>query len=633
LPKLSDRSKDTDPTVLVNEREAMARQAIGSRLDLYREILDAYDSKGYVDDPEGVHIKINRLRAAIKQNVPRHAAALWPQRPYIDFRSKREEYGRRAKNKVKVIDGENERAKFWARGCDWLEKGESFGNAGLEVGWDVWVETVEDRKIEVEPRTGHIVGISSESYDKQMDGLKLKVHGPHACLWSPGGNTALDKEWLIVREVFPNGELERMFDEGVWKLSKGVTMDKLRSVLKAGPAAMGYDQWSGAYQSDLAGFAGAARDGVSVLLRLFSKDRWITVVNYALTVQDTDNRHTNMDKRIKPVAWLTINAHIGDESFYGDGEWALIRDLAEYDDALLSLYIEARMVAGNPVVLYNKNTGPDKSEIVLQPGQSIPVNTPSGRPLTEGIDFLNPPQANTDLLDLHGLFGDLIDRRMGTPGIMRGEAPTPKQTLGGTEIILQEAVTRLGHQTRYVEHTGLYEANVLVVKACAANMGPVQIMDQGGLDYEEMIDVVTPDPQDIPGGFEWELQGAERVVRRQEKDQKALETFNLAANHPAMASGPGSIVLLREVLERSEVLDDKQIEQLRLDDQIALASAALDMQLAQIQQQGMTPVPPEGGPAPTGGFESVGQQGAVAPPAQVGEPAPEANPAERITAI
>ena len=625
MAELTDKKDKTDAVVLVNEREEIARRAMGPRLDLYTEVLDAYNSKGYVDDPEGVHIKINRLRAAIKQNVPRHATALWPQRPYIDFRAKHDEYGRRAKNKVKAIDGECERAKYWPTACDWLEKGEAFGNAGMEVCWDAWTETVEDRKIETDEMTGQIVNISTESYDKQMDGLKLKVHGPHACLWAPGGRSATEKDWLIVVEMMPNDEIERMIDEGVWKLPPKVTKDKLKAVLKSGPDVMGFGNWSQSYQGNMSGFSGAARDNVSVLLRMFSANRWITSLNYALAVQDTENRHTNMDKRIKPVAWLTINAHISDESFYGDGEWAMIRDLAEYDDSLLSLYLEARLTAGNPVVLYNKNAIADKSEIVLSPGNAIPVNVPPGRSLREGIDFLSAPNDNRDFLELHSLFGDLMDSRMGQPGIQRGEIPSPRQTVGVTRMSLEEGVTRLGHQTRYVENTGLFDLNFLITKYCGANMSLVQIMDQGGLTHDEAVEVVSPDPQDIPGGFEWEMQGAERVVRRQEKDQKLLDTFNLTANVPAIATGPGALIMVKKILERSEVLDDKEQEGMMLDQYIQAAQAQAEMQL---QQMMAPPMPPGGAGAPV---ESVGQQGAVMPPDQVGESIPDATQMQGVT--
>ena len=621
MPKLTDSKDKTDPVLLVNERAEQSIRSTGSRRALYQEVMDAYNSKGYVDDPEGVHIKINRLRAAIKQNVPRHATALWPQRPYIDFRAKNDLFSRRAKNKVKVIDGENERAKYWKKCCDWLEKGEAFGNAGMEVGWDAWNENVEDRKVEVDPMTGQVVKISRDSYEKQMDGLKLKVHGPHACLWSPGGPDALSKTLIIV-EVLPNDEIERMVDEGNWELGKGVTREKLKAVLKQGPSAGPYGDWESVWQGNLSGYAGAARDNVSVLTRLFSPDRWITSLNYTLALQDTENRHKNMDKRRVPLAWLTINAHISDESFWGDGEWAMIRDLAEYDDMLLSLYLEARLSAGNPVVLYNSDAIGDKTELVLEPGAAIPVNLPAGRKLSEGIDYLVPPQQNNDLLDLHSLFGDMMDNRMGQHGISRGEIPSPKQTVGVTRMALEEGVTRLGHQTRYVENDGLFDLNFLVTKYCGTEMSLVQIMDQGGLSYDDAVEVATPDPSDLPGGFEWELQGSERVVRRQEKDQKLLDTFNLVANQQAITAGPGAIILTKAVIERSETLDDKQMEDMMLDEQIEAAKQMLTMQL----QGGPPPVDPN---AP---LESVGQDGAVMPPNQVGEQMADVVPAQGVTA-
>lgn len=590
---------DVGAEQIVNAAVRTAQRYLGAREALWRETLDAYNSTGYVDEADHVQVKQNRLLEAVEANAARDTAALWPTRPFIPFRAKRAEYRTVAANKVKAIDGQLDRARFFESAVLWTKYAVSYGNAALEPSWDTWIERVQDRIVETDPMTGMVMKITEEVRDVMRDGLRFKVHHPWSVLWHPVGQTTRLKPWCVIKEVIPRSEVERMFDESVWDPPEGMGKKELFERLKNGPTSEHTKAWQASWQNDLGEFSGEAMRDTVVCLRMYARNRWITVLNYDIVVHDTESRWKNMDPATKPVIWMVMNPHIGPSPFWGVGEWERVRDIATLDDDIFSLVLDAQLSNNLRWYMYDPKFI-DPEDLKGEHGARVEVKN-SDRLAERGFDralqILDPPEISQGLLAMHDMLVQRQNDRRGLTEPMRGVAPSPRQTGMATQMLMEAAQTRLGLNTRYVESGACVDLGYLVSKMCAANMSIVQLMDDGGLSMQEATEIVNTDPEGVPGGYQLEYEGAERVARRAEKDEKLKEFYNFGANQPVIAQGPGLVIILRKMAERTECFDEDELAEMFM------------------QQPANEPVMPG-----EEDIATVGSEGAVAAPGEIATP-------------
>jgi hypothetical protein len=611
MPDLTKTTEELDPVIAVDQCMEIAARHMAPQMAIWKEAHDAIQAKGYVDDAEGIQVHINRLLGAVEHNVPRDASALWPKRPYIPIEAKNKlQYGEHAKLKAKVVDEQADRGQFFVHATDGLKMAETYGTSFTELPWDVWVENINDREIERDPRTNQIVNFGRQQRKILRDGLGFRARGPWEVFPHPVGNTLDDKIWVGTKDLISVAEVERLIDIGKWKLDDEVT----KADLKKGPDG-DYQKWMGQWSQDMQPFAGDISGDVGVLCRLYSEGRWLTTWNYKILLQDTENQHTNMTARTKPMAMMRMNTRVGPWRFYGTGLWEKIRDIACLDDDLLSIYIDTLLMQNARWFMYDDQYV-DSEDLVAEHGGLIQIK---GHGQIDNFDkavrVLDVPPVDSSLLDVHNLLQEAEDDRKGQHDISRGIAPSPKQTLGASQMLAESAGVRLGFSARYLEMTYMIELAYLATKKCAANMSIIQMVDDGGITFEEATMIKTPDPEDIPGGFNYAFEGSDRVARRKEKHEKLIEGYNLVGNHPFVAEGPGAMYFIQQILESTESFDETQMRE--IEESMQQKLAAMNAPPPPPEQ----PPPPEGMPPPgPPPVESVGQQGAIMPPQQIGTP-------------
>ena len=153
----------------------------------------------------------------------------------------------------------------------------------------------------------------------------------------------------------------------------------------------------------------------------------------------------------------------------------------------------------------------------------------------------------------------------------------------------------------------MHDLAYIVTKLCDRNMSMPQMVESGGITADEAKMIVSPDPQNIPGGFDYVFDGAERVAHRQQKHEKLIEFFNLAGNSEPVLGGPALGIIIKKMAEDTEVFDDTEMEQMQLD---------------------QPPAPPPGMEPPPEEIQSMGEEGAIMPPNQIPTPAQNAAPIE-----
>ena len=617
MPDLTKTADELDPVIAVDQCIDIGARYMEPYANIWKEAQEAIRAKGYVDDAEGIQVHLNRLLGAVEHNLPRDASALWPQRPYIPIEAKNKlEYGEHAKIKQKVVDAQMDRAQFFIHGTDCLKMAETYGTAFMEVLWNVWVENISDREIERDPRTNQIVNLGRTQRKMLRDGLGFRGRGPWEVFAHPVGSTLDDKLWVCTKDLISVAEAERLIDIGKWTLPDDVE----RSDLKKGPDDK-YSKWADQWNRDMQPFSDDISGDVGVLCRLYSEGRWLTTWNYNILFQDTENQHINMTARTKPMAMLRLNTRVGAQRFYGQGIWEKIRDLASLDDDLMSIFIDTLLKQNARWFMYDDEYV-DHEDLKAEHGGLIRIK---GHGQIDNFDkavrVLDVPPVDKSLMEGHNLLQETEDDRKGQQDISRGIAPSPKQTLGGSQMLAEASGVRQGFTARYLEMTFMVDLSYLATKKCSENMSVIQMVDDGGVTFEEAVMVKTPDPEDIPGGFDYAFEGSDRVARRKEKHEKLIEAWNLVGNHPFMANGPGALYTIKQILESTESFDPNQLREIEESMQMAMNPPPPPEQ----------PPPPEGMPPPgPPPVESVGATGAIMPPAQIGTPNVNQAPVEGV---
>lgn len=614
-------STEIDPVSLVVEAERVAREHMEPQRIIWQETIDAYRSRGPVDDAESVSVKINHLLPVIETIVPRDATALLPQRPYIPIKTRKLDQQKRGRFNETIIDAQLDRGQFFPSFVNGLRMAEAYGCSYLEPYWDAWVENIYQRNPITDPMTGQIVGFNESRTSELRDGLAFKALGPWAVLPHPAGNTLLSKPWIIIKELVHVSEIIRMVESGRWQLPEEVTPEDL----KKGPIGRSSTgEWEFQWRMDRSGLSAEAAMDVGVLLRLYSENRWIYVWNYSILLQDTENQHVNMDRRVKPVAMLRMSSDIGPDQFFPPGHWARIRDKAMFDDAILSLYIDKLLMDSAKWIVYDERYI-DPEQLVATYGGRVRVkNNPQS--MDQAVKMFEMGRPDPSMLDVHNILKQSIDDQTGVQDIARGVNVTPKQTATVGNIMAEAAQTRIGFGARYFEGTFMPELAYLVTKLCGRWMTLPQMADVVGFDGA--LAVMTPDPEAIPGGFTYEFDGSDRVARREQKQNKLKEAWNMVGNHPIVAGSPViSSILIKNLLEGTEALPDSDWEKIEqeLDPQFQMQKQMEQQQAAMMQGGGMPP-----GGMPPGGVQSVGAEGALQNPNTITEGGPPPEMAQMV---
>lgn len=560
MADLTDSAEETNPVGLVDELAERCRKYMAPYSEIWREGHESYYSRGFVDDPDSVEVKINKVLDAVEHNVPRDATALHPGRPYLPFRAKNDAlYGAQARAKVRAIDSQMDKAAYFDHFVDCLKFAELYGNGYLEVFWDIWTERANPKKPNFDQFTGQFLGFSEAPTEVQKDGLKFRAHAPWAVLTPPGGRTLTDKSYTIFLEAVPRYEITRLIDEKVIDLTENVTS----ADLKAGPTGDFRGKYLSSWMSDMSAFGQYGNDDIGILMRLYSENRWIGIWNYSILLWDSENRTTNMDKRVKPAACLRFNPRIGGDRFYGQGIAERIRANVLLLNAIYTLELDAQFKNNARWVLFNRRFVDGEDLRDTENGGLIELrNADELDSLDNALRIIDGPAVNDGIMRMGDILNTQMDGALKQYDIARGVAPTPKQTLGGMQMLSEAAGVPLGFQGKYAEATFLPELLYLVSKTASENMTLVQLMDDAQLSMPEAIEVMNTDPEGIPGGFESEFDGSERVAERERKYQKVVEVGNMTMQHPMIQNGPGAGILLKKMYELTDAFENDELEQI-----------------------------------------------------------------------
>lgn len=591
------RTNDLETLELVNAAEKLNDSCMKRQLNIWRDCTDAMQNKLPVTDPYSPNITVGRLAADIETIVPRDVQSLLGNKPYMP-------YGATDKNNPEAtdyasaitdnIDYYTERGSLYTTFADGMKICRPKGICYIEPRWAFLPVSIYQKNVEKDA-LGRVVSVSEFYEDSVDEAVDFRILDPESVKPHPFGNTLDAKPNVCVVELVHKNEIKRLLEtEGSgYKLAKDVTEEMLFSGI---PESMGLQEQN---RRDKGELTGDAYKDVCVLVRYYSDERWIHVINRNWVVMDTENQNKNMPKNKKPFAALRNMSHIGMDRYWPIGDYEFMMDLYWLGDMWLNMYAKAAQMYSAQWILFNESSGVRAEDLKPTAGLRIPIQDAAWGRAIETIKIGEPP---AEYLEFYRESKGIADNRIHINDYVAGREPSRKETATAVNQLAQAGLTHMEFGVTYIEQGGLTDLAYLTAKVVAANQSDAQRARILGWDRAQRI--MTADPEAIPGGYVLNFKGSDRVQRQQQKAEKVLQGYDLVRNQTTILE-PWR--LDRIALETLEVFSGDQLDAMGL---------SAEAQQAMQQQAAMANVPPPP-PAP-----SVSDSTAIMDPNQIGLGAP-----------
>lgn len=383
------------------------------------------------------------------------------------------------------------------------------------------------------------------------------------------------------------------------------------------------------------GMGGGKKGDLVTLLECWTREhdgkmRYTVIANNVL-LQDGPSPYDDEDY---PYAVVNIIPTL--DTINGRGLCQFIEGLQEILNEALSLLIDQQRFASDPMMIVNSENLEEGNLVENSPGGILP-NVSQG---SDGYKWLTAPGFNQAWIEIQKIISEYMDSVLGRVDVLKGERPVGVNTLGGLEVVRDEANVRMRNLIRWVRASmkRVYllvlsrlrqfakdERTIRIVgklgKEEFANVNPVMGV---GLDGGLVQDLTIPDDAEFDVEFAKESPGG-----RQAKQELAMTLAGL----PAEDGLP--MVDRQYVLETCEIEEAPEIME-RLSQE-----AEAQEQAAMAEQQAASGVPAQqedpldslvkqlmmgmgGGGAAMGGQTQGG--GASPPPPEAATPAASGEP-------
>ena len=293
--------------------------------------------------------------------------------------------------------------------------------------------------------------------------------------------------------------------------------------------------------------------------------------------------------------YVVINVIPTLDTIQGRGIVQFIEGLQEILNASISYLLDQQRFASDPMLIIDSENVEDGQLIDNTPGSVLPNSSQRG----QGYYWMQAPGFNAAWVQVQEICSSYMDSVLGRVDVLKGERPAGVNTLGGLEIIRDEANVRMRTLIRWVK-ASLKRMNLLVLsrlRQFAKQERILRIVGKNGL--EEFVTVnqaqgVSPDGNlmhdetipsdaefdvefgaDIPGGRQAEVELAITLATTKAQDGLPMVDRQFVLEKAIMDEAP-------EVLDRMNAAAQQQQEA-----QAAQQAAAQPQQGQQLEQNPM----------------------------------------------
>lgn len=319
---------------------------------------------------------------------------------------------------------------------------------------------------------------------------------------------------------------------------------------------------------------------VKAYIRKDDGTMWLTVLGNNVVLEDGPSPYDDDD-----FPYVVINVLPTLDTIQGRGMVQFIEGLQEVLNTTLSYLLDQQRFCSDPMMIVDGVNLEEGQLIENSPGAILPNLSPD----RQGYQWLQAPGFNQAWLQIHEVITNYMDSVLGRVEIIRGEHPAGVDTLGGLEVLRDEANIRLRKHIKWVK-ASLKRAYLLAIsrlRQFAQGERLFRINGKFGQDEFVQVNPITganPDgsmQQDltIPENAEFEIAfGLEVPGGRQAKIELALQLMQT----------PGEDGL--PLVDRQYVLEQAEVEEAP---EIMGRIAQIQQAQMQAQQQAEGVPPPE----------------------------------------
>lgn len=442
-------------------------------------------------------------------------------------------------------------------------------------------------------------------YSNRGDALVLPVDGKFM-FPSPYARNIPECLYIIEAKNVPRDYVVRTWEKGE-KVPPGTwdgTLNNLRSYSEANRdsqapnvALLTTTTGSDSHWSNSTGVTGGKSSDLVTLMEAWIRqedgDIRLIIVANGVVLQDGPSPYDD-----KEFPYAVVNVLPTMDTIQGRGLVQFIEGLQDILNASLSYLLDQQRFASDPMLIVKSINLEDGQLVDNSPGAVLPDSDPNG----QGYNWLTAPGFNQAWVQIQEIITGYMDSVLGRVDVLKGESPAGIKTLGGLEIIRDEANIRLRSLIRWVK-ASLKRVDLLILsrlRQFAKDERTLRIT--GKLGQEEFVTVnpvtgVTPDGglerdltlpeeaefdiefgKDIPGGRQAEIELALQLAATPAEDGLPMVDRQFVLEKAILDEAP-------EVLERMAQMAQMQAQQQQ---QAAAAQAGA--------QGGVAGQPPAGNP-------------------------------------
>jgi hypothetical protein len=320
---------------------------------------------------------------------------------------------------------------------------------------------------------------------------------------SPHART-LDKAlYVIEAKNVPREYVENHWDPGV-PIPKGVWDPSLSGQRGYSPGGygMGYGEFTTTDGSET-GYSrysqnsgGKEHMGLVTLVKSWIRQRdgrlRLLIVSNGVVLQDGPSPYEDED-----FPYAIFNLIPSMDSAYGRSLIQFIESLQDIINTSLSQILDAQHYAADPMLIVDDVNAEQGNVIENMPGSVLFNQNPNGK----GYEWLQGPGFNQAWLQVLEMITNAMDSVLGRVDVLKGERPAGVNTLGGLEIVRDEANIRVRNLIRWVK-ASVKRCHLLIIsrlKQFVKDQRMLRLMTSGGQpEFIEVNKVVGNTPEGAP---------------------------------------------------------------------------------------------------------------------------------------
>lgn len=554
-----------------------------TRNNQYQRDYELYE--GYIPprfrDPDRANVFIPKIRSIVETLVPREMKALFGTRPYMPIETKRKEYQSTARIQTQMLDEYMNMAGFFEKSVVGSKMKTLSGTSFVEVL--PFHEMVTEKQVVPELIFGQPTG-GFNIVEVEVPRLRLKTtyYAPWDIYVDPYATGLEEKgtcRYAIKVHLTSKREIKALAEQGAYPDFDIEKLDKLSG--NFGSA------FSGSEQGKLWGLQMLANIGLNmqhmdedmvVLLRYESDERYIDTLDGEHVLRDIENPFKH--KRINLSRWVHNFDPHSQNQFWGMGEAKPNEILQAMYNDLMNMTLNNHQMLNQMMIYYRKGTISDVNALVRVAGNRVEVNATPDRPLRDSIHESPGQNLPSDHYRLTGMVEQFMDQTSGVFQPTRGEPSEGDQTATEAALLKETGDTRHELNIRQGE-TFLGDVAEKCLFHIEQYATPDDIVEVVGL--EGAIGMLTLNPADLPGGFNFSFKGSSRVSNQLIKQRNWKELMGVLGGVPNVLPG----WLATKVLEAYEV-DQDEIDEGVIPDEIMLQIQAAQANQGQKFQENNT---------------------------------------------